>query len=145
MYRTTTLTGVVTWWQEFWTFQQMYPIEPQHKLPSKHRPSTLWMLFAPEMKTNLHQPNAGLSKKLRELVDRENLDPRRSFTKKRYWNQQQFQKLLAVYGNLNPLVFIHYSSSSLRKRNKNASLSTQTKTNNKKWYRCDQKRSTGKV
>ena len=71
----------------------MYPRKPQHKLPSKHRPSTLWMLFAPEMKTNLHQPNAKLSKKLRELVDRENLDPRRSFTKKRYWNHEQhFQR-----------------------------------------------------
>ena len=32
-----------------------------------------------------------LSKKLLELVDRENLDPRRSFTKKQYWNQQHFQ------------------------------------------------------
>ena len=51
----------------------------------------MWMLFATEMKTNLHQPNAKLSKKLGELVDRENLDPRRSFTKKRYWNEQHFQ------------------------------------------------------
>ena len=78
-----TLTGVVTWWQEFWTFQQMYPRKLQHKLPSKHRPSTLSMLFDPEMKTNLHQPNAKLSKKFRELVDSENLDPRRISTKKR--------------------------------------------------------------
>ena len=55
--------------------EQMFPRNPQNKLPSKHCPPTPRKFFALEMKTNIHLIHGRYLKRLRERLESEKLKP----------------------------------------------------------------------